>query len=66
MYGISLSSTAIDELQKDVDRDLMKLQDWLDANKFSLNVVKAQSLVVSSTPNIRQIESWPDAQLCFQ
>ena len=41
--------------------DLLKLQDWLHANKFSLNVVKTQSIIIGSGPNIRKIESQPDA-----
>ena len=43
----------------------MSLQDWLHANKLSLNVVKTQSLIIGSGPNIRKIESQPDAQPSF-
>ena len=38
--AISLSSKSIGDLQNDLNLDLLKLQDWLHANKLSLNVVK--------------------------
>ena len=63
--AISLSSKSIGELQNDLNLDLLKLQDWLHANKLSLNVVKTQSLVIGSRPNIRKIESQPDAPPSF-
>ena len=49
---ISLSSKGIADLQNDLNLDLLKLQDWLHANKLSLNVVKTQSLIIGSGPNI--------------
>ena len=63
--AISLSSKNIDDLQNDLNLDLLKLQDWLHANKLSLNVVKTQSLIIGSGPNIRKIESQPDAPPSF-
>ena len=51
---ISLSSKSIGDLQNDLNLDLLKLQDWLHANKLSLNVVKTQSLIIGSGPNIRK------------
>ena len=57
---ISLSSKSIADLQNDLNLDLLKLQDWLHANKLSLNVVKTQSLIIGSGPNICKIESQPD------
>ena len=66
--AISLSSKNIDELQNDLNLDLLRLQDWLNANKLSLNVVKTQSLVLGSAPNIckiRKIENRSDAQPYF-
>ena len=62
---ISLSSKSIGDLQSDLNLDLLKLQDWLHANKLSLNVVKTQSLIIGSGPNVRKIESQPDAQPSF-
>ena len=56
---------SIDDLQNDLNEDLLKLQDWLHANKLSLNVVKMQSLIIDSGPNIRKIESQPDAPPSF-
>ena len=62
---ISLSSKSIADLQNDLNSDLLKLQDWLHANKLSLNVVKTQSLIIVSGPNIRTIDSQSDAQPSF-
>ena len=44
--AILLSSESIDDLPNDLNLDLLKLQDWLDANKLSLNFVKTQSLII--------------------
>ena len=55
--AISLSSKSIDDLQNDLNLDLLKLKDWLHAKKLSLNVVKTQSLIVGSGPNMRKIEN---------
>ena len=63
--AMSLSSKGIDDLQNDLNLDLLKLQDWLHANRLSLNVVKTQSLIIGSGPNIRKIESQPDAPPSF-
>ena len=52
--AISLSSKSIDDLPNDLNVDLLKLQDWLHANKLSLNVVNTQSLIIGSGPNIRK------------
>ena len=54
---ISLSSKGIADLQNDLNLDLLKLRDWLYANKLSLNVVKTQSLIIGSGPIIRKIDS---------
>ena len=63
--AISLSLKSIDDLQKDLSLDLLKLQDWLHANKLSLNVVKTESLIIGSGHNIRKIEGQTDAQPSF-
>ena len=62
---ISLSSKSIADLRNDLNLDLLKLQDWLHANKLSLNVVKTQSLIIGSGPNIRKIDNQSDAQPSF-
>ena len=41
------------------------MEDWLHASKLSLNVLKTQSLIVGSGPNIRKIEGQTDAQPYF-
>ena len=63
--AISLSSKNIDDLQNDLNLDLLSLHDWLHVNKLSLNVVKTQSLLIGSGPNIRKIENQPDAPPSF-
>ena len=63
--AIFLSSKSIDDLQNDLNLDLLNLQDWLHANKLSLNVVKTQSLIIGSGPSIRMIENQPDAPPSF-
>ena len=60
MYADDTAS--IGDLQNHLNLDLLKLQDWLHANKLSL---KTQSLVIGSGPNIRKIESQPDAPPSF-
>ena len=52
--------------QHDLNCDLSSLQDWLHGNKLSLNVIKTQSLIVGSGPNIRKIQSQPDPQPLFE
>ena len=63
---ISHSSMSLEDLQHDLNCDLSNLQYWLHGNKLSLNVVKTQSLIVGSGPNIRKIQSQPDAQPSFE
>ena len=63
--AISLSLKSIDDLQDDLNVDLLKLQERVHANKVSLNVVKTQSFIICSGPNIRKIEGQTDAQPSF-
>ena len=63
---ISHSSMSLAGLQHDLNCDLSNLQDWLHGNRLSLNVIKTQSLIVGSGPNIRKIQSQPDAQPLFE
>ena len=60
------SSMSLADLQHDLNCDLSNLQNWLHGNKLSLNVVKTPSLIVGSGPNIRKIQSQPDAQPSFE
>ena len=41
---------------------LTNLQDWLHANKLSMNVAKTQSLIIGSGSNIHKIEGQTDAK----
>ena len=44
----------------------MNLQNWLHGNKLSLNVVKTQSLIIGSRPNIKKIEKQTEALASFE
>ena len=52
---ISYSSNNIDDLNDNLNRDLNCLKQWLRGNKLSLNVIKAQAMVVGSRPNLKKI-----------
>ena len=43
---ISHSSKYLSILEEDLNRDLVKLQNWLHGNKLSLNVIKTQSMTM--------------------
>ena len=60
------SSRCFFKLQDDLNQDLENLQDWLDGNKLSLNVVKTQSLIIGSRPNIQKIEKQTEAKPSFE
>ena len=62
---ISLSSRWLSKLQDDLNQDLANLQKWLHGNKLSLNVVKTQSLIIGSRPNIQMIEKQTEAKPSF-
>ena len=44
----------------------MNLQNLLHGNELSLNVVKTQSLIIGSRPNIQKIEKQTDAKPSFE
>ena len=43
-------SLSVKNLNKQINRDMKHLNDWLSANKISLNVEKTE-LVISKSPN---------------
>ena len=53
--SISYSSKNIDELNETLNSDLDSLKQWLEGNKLSLNVIKAQAMVIGSRPNLKKI-----------
>ena len=55
---ISYSSNNINELNDDLNRNLNCLKHWLQGNKFSLNIIKTQSMVVGSRPNLKKISEF--------
>ena len=64
--AISHSSRCLSKLQDDLNQDLVNLQNWLHGNKLSLNVVKTQSLIIGSRPNIQKIEKQTEAKPSFE
>ena len=64
--AISHSSRCLSKLQDDLNQDLVNLQNWLHGNKFSLDVVKKQSLIIGSRPNIQKIEKQTEAKPGFE
>ena len=64
--AISHSSRCLSKLQDDLNQDLVKLRNWLHGNKLSLNVVKTQSLIIGSRPNIQKIEKQTEAKPSFE
>ena len=44
----------------------MNLQNWLQGNKLSLNVVKTQSMMIGSRPNIQKIKKQTEAKPSFE
>ena len=64
--AISHSSKCLSELQDDLNRNPVNLQNWLHGNKLSLNVIKTQSLIIGSRPNIKKIEKQAEARPSFK
>ena len=53
---ISHSSKYFSNLDEDLDRDLVKLQNWLHGNKLSSNVTNTQSLIIGCRLSILKLE----------
>ena len=53
--SISYASENIGELDTITNRDLDCLNKWPQGNKLSLNVVKTQTMVIGSQPNLKKI-----------
>ena len=52
---VSHSSRCLSNLQDELNEDLLNSQNSLHGNKFSLNVLKTNSLVIGSRPYIQKI-----------
>ena len=64
--AISHSLKCLSKLQDELNQDLVNLQNWIHGTKLSLNVVKTQSLIIRSRPNIQKIEKQTDAKPSFE
>ena len=49
------SSKTIVDLSENLNRDLCNLEQWLQGNKLSLNLITTQAMVVESRPNLKKI-----------
>ena len=63
---ISHSSKYFSILEEDLNRDLVKLQNWLHGNELSFNVTKAQSLITGSRPNILKVDKKNGVKSCLE
>ena len=54
---ISFSSGNIEEIGTIVNAEFACLEKWLQGNKFSLNVVKTQSMMLGSSKKLRKLDT---------
>ena len=61
MYADDTSSSTrvndVKDIETKVIPDLIKICDWLKANKFSLNALKTELMLLGTTRNIRKLGS---------
>ena len=61
MYADDTSSSTrvndVKDIETKVIPDLIKICDWLKANKFSLNALKTELMLLGTTTNIRKLGS---------
>ena len=55
--SISYSSLSITYLANAINSNLQILSLWLQGNKLTLNVVKTQSMIFGTEPNLRRLDS---------
>ena len=55
--AISFSSDNIEEIDAVLNAELACLEKWLQGNKFSLNVVKTQAMIIGSLQKSRKIDT---------
>ena len=53
--SISYSSSSLVDIEQTLNSELNDLKLWMQGNKLSLNVLKAQAMVVGSQPKIKKI-----------
>ena len=53
--SISYSSSSLEDVNQILNSELSHLKKWLLSNKLSLDILKAQALVVGSQPKIKKI-----------
>ena len=58
--NLTFTACSMTELQHDVNVDLLYLQNWLIANRFTLNLLKTEYMLVGS----RQLKQQQQFLLC--
>ena len=64
--AISYSSDKIEEIDAVVNAELACLEKWLQGNKLSLNIVKAQAVIIGSAQKLGLMNKTSEITPCFQ
>ena len=54
--SLSYQSNNISQLNEVINEDLKQVEKWLNANKLSLNILKAHSMLISTKPKHKTLE----------
>ena len=60
------SSKYLSILQEDLNRALVKLQNWLHGNKIFVNITETQLVIIGSRPNTLKIKKQTDVKPYFE
>ena len=60
---ISAAEKLLLKAQENLNTDIKTLQQWLDANKLSPNLVKTEYMIIASSPKLRHIDFSPPIKL---
>ena len=63
---LSYSSDTSDELDLVINEELSCIEKWLQGNKLSLNVVKAQAMIIDFKPKIKKLKNNPSTLPSFK
>ena len=64
--AISYSSDRSDQLDLVINEELSYIEKWLQGNKFSLNVVKTQAMIIGSKPKFKKLKNNPSTLSSFR
>ena len=57
--SISSGSEKIEELESRINSDLASMNEWLNANRLSLNATKTEYMLIGSAPRINRLTAEP-------